>query len=206
MKTPFSARACWWQPASAKDGDLCTTAETCKNGTCAGKPRVCDDGEVCTKDSCVADEGCVNVATDAKCNDGDACTDQDACVDAGTCANGYCAMGGPAGFDLRFGFSGVDLINDATVAGSGWALVGHRVGEGGLDGWFMRVDLAGAVLAEKILAGSGSDSLRGIANGPNDTFILVGGRVVVSASAGASALGHPMWQVQRTTAGVGVCK
>ncbi len=47
------------------DGDICTISDTCgatgtaQAGKCAGKPKVCDDKDPCTKDTCDPKKGCV---------------------------------------------------------------------------------------------------------------------------------------------------
>ncbi|MEA2697293.1 MAG: hypothetical protein QOI66_1564 [Myxococcales bacterium] len=42
------------------DGDPCTDPDTCHAGKCRpGPPKVCDDGNICTTDSCVVDKGCL---------------------------------------------------------------------------------------------------------------------------------------------------
>ncbi|MCB9738295.1 MAG: DUF4215 domain-containing protein [Deltaproteobacteria bacterium] len=68
------------------DGTACTDADACKGTTCvAGKKLECDDGSVCTNDSCHPKSGCVHENIDgSKCDDGDACTKSDLCV-AGKC-------------------------------------------------------------------------------------------------------------------------
>ena len=81
-------QGCCTSDADCDDGDACNGVETCDvaNQTCqAGTPVVCNDGDVCTTDTCdhatglcsfppVA--GCCNV--DADCDDQDLCT-TDAC-------------------------------------------------------------------------------------------------------------------------------
>ncbi len=52
------------------------------------KPVGCDDGRVCTDDTCDSGAGCQHTFNTAPCNDADACTRDD------TCANGVC-IGGP---------------------------------------------------------------------------------------------------------------
>jgi len=47
----------------------------------------CDDGNVCTDDSCNEESGCVFVANLESCEDGDACTENDVCV------QGWCTSG-----------------------------------------------------------------------------------------------------------------
>jgi len=69
------------------DDDACTTADHCQAGTCTGgPPLVCDDGNVCTMDSCDPDDGCMAepVQDGAGCDDGNACTLTDTCL-AGAC-------------------------------------------------------------------------------------------------------------------------
>jgi hypothetical protein len=49
---------------SCADGDPCNGAEICGNGTClAGTPLACDDGDLCTADTCDVVAGCVHDAT-----------------------------------------------------------------------------------------------------------------------------------------------
>ncbi|MSQ81575.1 MAG: hypothetical protein EXR77_01490 [Myxococcales bacterium] len=65
------------------DNDGCTGKDVCKNGTCAGPPLKCDDGNPCTIDACDGQGGCKNIVIDGKdCNDGDACTIGDVCKTA----------------------------------------------------------------------------------------------------------------------------
>ncbi len=68
------------------DAIACTTGESCLLGTCLGTPADCDDGNPCTDDSCVEEQGgCVNIPNAFPCDDGDACTSVDLCSD-GTCS------------------------------------------------------------------------------------------------------------------------
>ena len=63
-----------------EDGDLCTVGDECVNGECiTGVDLVCDDENVCTKDSCVDGE-CTFTGMPFDCDDGDACTLGDSCV------------------------------------------------------------------------------------------------------------------------------
>src|SRR5207302_7564993 len=72
------------------DGNSCTTSDVCSGGHCAGgAPPSCDDGNVCTDDTCSPSTGCVHTNNTAPCTDGNACTTND------TCSHGSCA-GGPA--------------------------------------------------------------------------------------------------------------
>jgi hypothetical protein len=47
----------------------------------------CDDGNVCTDDSCTPETGCVHTANSKPCDDGNACTTGDVCAD-GSCTSG----------------------------------------------------------------------------------------------------------------------
>jgi hypothetical protein len=71
------------------DGDACTIGDTCIEGVCSpGVPQNCNDGNLCTDDTCEPDTGCVYADNTAPCNDGDFCTAND------TCADGACVAGG----------------------------------------------------------------------------------------------------------------
>jgi hypothetical protein len=92
--------ACEPQPAneggSCEDGDLCNGAETCQSGTCtAGTPPNCDDGNICTADSCDPALGCQNTPV----ADGISCSDGDVCNGAETCQSGACSPGTPLNCD-----------------------------------------------------------------------------------------------------------
>jgi hypothetical protein len=72
------------------DGSVCTEKDTCSNGKCiAGKSIVCDDNNVCTKDSCDPVAGCKYDNDDGKgCNADDTlCTPNDLCK-SGACVAG----------------------------------------------------------------------------------------------------------------------
>ncbi len=69
------------------DGDVCTEADACLAGKCAGKKKNCDDKNACTSDVCDPKKGCINTPTTAKCDDGVECTVGDACS-AGKCVPG----------------------------------------------------------------------------------------------------------------------
>ena len=74
------------QPCNA-DGSLCTANDKCEGGKCQpGAALVCDDGNACTDDTCVAATGCVVTLGDGKgCDDGNTCTEADKCS-LGKCA------------------------------------------------------------------------------------------------------------------------
>ena len=83
--------------APCDDGDLCTLGDRCTEvGLPAGvsgrrclptDPVECDDGNVCTDDTCLPAVGCLNVANLAACEDDNPCTTGDRCS-AGRCRPG----------------------------------------------------------------------------------------------------------------------
>ncbi len=79
---------------SCSDGNLCNGTETCQSGACTpGTALNCDDGKVCTTDTCNAATGCVHTNNTLLCNDGNACTTGD------TCSTGLCVGGPPLNCD-----------------------------------------------------------------------------------------------------------
>ncbi|MBM4396514.1 MAG: hypothetical protein FJ087_12600 [Deltaproteobacteria bacterium] len=91
--TPLDGTPC-------QDGNACTDNDRCASGTClGGTAKVCDDGKVCTANTCDPATGCVFAPlTGGECDDGDACTRPDTCQ-AGVCAAGplVCCAGKPDG-------------------------------------------------------------------------------------------------------------
>jgi hypothetical protein len=67
------------------DGDACTSDTCLANGQCGHAPVNCDDGNACTTDLCQQATGCLNVPAQgpcpASCDDGNACTSADTCTD-----------------------------------------------------------------------------------------------------------------------------
>ena len=60
----------------------------CLDGVCTdGAAVTCDDGNVCTDDSCDEVLGCQNTANVDSCDDGNACTENDVCT-GGACTSG----------------------------------------------------------------------------------------------------------------------
>ncbi|GMV43166.1 MAG: hypothetical protein AMXMBFR64_48820 [Myxococcales bacterium] len=71
------------------DNNQCTQTDVCQSGNCVGSnPKVCDDGKVCTTDSCDAATGCKFVNNTNACDDGNPCTTTD------VCSNGVCVGSG----------------------------------------------------------------------------------------------------------------
>ncbi len=82
---------CQNQPiaGACSDGDACTTSDECVNGACEPGPQVdCDDGNVCTDDSCGPGGVCAHAPNAGGCDDGNECTVGD------HCEGGVCALGG----------------------------------------------------------------------------------------------------------------
>ena len=82
------------------DGSACSQADTCVGGGCVGTPANCNDGNLCTNDSCNPKTGCVNTANTLACNDGNACTINDicggsVCAGTGVSASALCDDGNP---------------------------------------------------------------------------------------------------------------
>ena len=77
------------------NNDVCDGIETCDVilDCQPGTALTCDDGNICTDDSCDAIAGCLNVNNTAPCDDGDACTTAD------TCSAGACVGGAPPNCD-----------------------------------------------------------------------------------------------------------
>ncbi len=71
------------------DKNPCTSTDSCQLGQCAaGTPVNCDDGNLCTHDSCDGKTGtCVHANNSAPCSDGNACSEGDVCAQ-GSCASG----------------------------------------------------------------------------------------------------------------------
>jgi len=69
---------------SCDDNDGCTISDTCAADlSCEGTPKECEDGDVCTNDSCLGGL-CTFIFNNAPCDDGNACTSADMCDD-GSC-------------------------------------------------------------------------------------------------------------------------
>jgi hypothetical protein len=67
------------------DDNACTANDICGGGVCAGPdPVVCNDGNLCTDDSCSSISGCVFADNEAGCDDKDLCTPIDKCT-GGVC-------------------------------------------------------------------------------------------------------------------------
>ena len=74
------------QGAACTTGDKCQVGQTCDpEGKCSGgNEKDCDDGNVCTDDSCQPASGCAHWLNHAACNDDVSCTTPDLCT-GGVC-------------------------------------------------------------------------------------------------------------------------
>ena len=77
------------------DGDACTLNDSCKGTTCAPGPvKSCDDGSICTANSCDKASGaCAAKPLDVLCDDGSACTTGDKCGADGKTGQHGCLPG-----------------------------------------------------------------------------------------------------------------
>ncbi len=110
---------CAGTPVTCADPDPCDGVETCDPGTggcIVGPPPTCDDGNVCTDESCVSGVGCVYSNNSAPCDDGEPCTTGDVCI-AGACTgmSTFCDDGNAC--------NGVETCN----AGTGLCVAGTPV-------------------------------------------------------------------------------
>ena len=78
--------------SSCDDGNLCTSDSCGSDGQCVHSPVSCEDGIVCTLDVCDPAVGCLRLANEGlACNDGNDCTSADVC--AGTECQGRAIAG-----------------------------------------------------------------------------------------------------------------
>ena len=85
-KTGDCSKAAKKDGAPCDDQNPCSVGDTCSSGKCkAGKPKSCDDKNMCTADSCIKGQ-CVNKPlTGNECLDGNQCTLNDKCSSLGKC-------------------------------------------------------------------------------------------------------------------------
>jgi hypothetical protein len=94
------------------DGSKCTDADKCTLGAggqlqCTGTPLVCDDGNVCTLDTCAEETGC----SFSPKSDGTACGGVEKCGGQGKCQGGICQWSQGQGCD-----DGVACTTDTCLA------------------------------------------------------------------------------------------
>jgi hypothetical protein len=90
---------------ACEDGDYCTLDDVCFAGECAPGTdvRLCDDYNLCTKDSCDPQMGCLYIP-----DDGGPCLDADLCTENDYCQSGICMPGEAITCD-----DGSDCTNDS---------------------------------------------------------------------------------------------
>ena len=102
---------------TCSDGSACTTNDTCSGGTCVGGAAPnCDDGNVCTDDTCNPATGCTHTNNIAPCSDGNACNGTGSCL-AGVCQAGtalVCNDNNPCTDDTCAPTTGCVYTNDNT--------------------------------------------------------------------------------------------
>ena len=89
-ESPDVAAGCVTAAECPNSTDLCQIPICKPDGSCGSKTKKCDDGNVCTDDSCNPGSGCVFANVLSSCEDGNVCTLGDAC------AGGVCQAGGEA--------------------------------------------------------------------------------------------------------------
>ena len=74
---------------ACSDANFCTEGDTCSGGACIpGKLASCEDGNVCTLNSCDPSSGCVVKYVTAACDDANPCTENDVCA-GGSCTGSF---------------------------------------------------------------------------------------------------------------------
>lgn len=74
---------CLFEPQDGNecsDGNNCTWPDFCVDGQCFGDTIDCQDGNPCTKNTCLPAVGCQMEELEGPCEDGDLCTGGDTCV------------------------------------------------------------------------------------------------------------------------------
>lgn len=104
--------------ASCSDGNLCTTSDTCQQGTCvAGNAVGVEDGNPCTSDSCDAATGLVDhqpVALGTSCDNATVCDGRETCNAHGDCEATAAPIvddGNPCTTDSCDAIAGVHHVN-----------------------------------------------------------------------------------------------
>lgn len=120
--------------AECDDGVFCNGAETCGAAGCEpGTPPVCDDGVVCTADTCdSATDACVSAPVDAMCDDGMVCNGVEVCDVASGCAPGTavdCGDGVACTTDTCAEPTGTCTNVGADVDGDGYVAFGCLAGD-----------------------------------------------------------------------------
>ena len=90
-----NAIGCVFAPMSnypCDDQNACTAGDVCVNGVCtAGRPVTCNDGNVCTTNTCSPTAGCSATPNTLSCDDGSNCTQGDLCSQGACVGTSSCA-------------------------------------------------------------------------------------------------------------------
>ncbi len=78
------------------DGNSCTHTDRCAKGKCVGKNKTCNDGNVCTVESCNKSTGLCQFAP---AKEGTKCSDNSKCTVNETCKGGTCSVSQPKNCD-----------------------------------------------------------------------------------------------------------
>ncbi|MBR58503.1 MAG: hypothetical protein CMH54_10840 [Myxococcales bacterium] len=104
------------------DRNECTAVDQCGGGSCVGMESVdCNDGNLCTTDSCDPELGCIQTDNNELCSDGDACSLHDVCL-AGSCVPGDplpCDDGNPCTDDFCDSTTGCVHLGNTDVCDDG---------------------------------------------------------------------------------------
>ena len=163
------------------DGSACTVGDVCKAGNCAkGPPLSCDDGSVCTTDTCDPQKGCKFTPT----------AGGQPCGVGKTCIGGVCKAAcltwdvsalGPDG-DRSY------LFGVAAKPGGGAVGVGRARVSKKYQGWAWMVDAEGITTANLVVSPGGYQSwFNGAAPGPAGTVYGVGEARTTTSSSSAGA-------------------
>jgi MYXO-CTERM domain-containing protein len=110
---------------SCDDATVCNGHEVCSGTSCAaGTPLNCNDGKVCTVDSCDPQDGCANVPKEAgtSCDDGNVCNGVSICDGGTTCKPGTaldCDDGNPCTTDSCDAVTGCKNVNNTVDCSDG---------------------------------------------------------------------------------------
>ncbi|MBM4344286.1 MAG: hypothetical protein FJ100_13030 [Deltaproteobacteria bacterium] len=160
--------------AACSDNNPCTAADTCDKGKClAGPPAVCDDGNVCTTDSCDKTKGCGTApATGVACNAG-------ACTLGDGCQNGACVSGQKGKlFEAKFGLPGASItwVTDVAAYQDGSiGVVGYTKGSD-FDAFAAKYDATGKELWKSVVPGTANDELHAAVVAPDQSLVAAGVR------------------------------
>lgn len=113
--------------AACSDEDACTQGDLCESGECLPGVLVdCADGNECTDEECMADQGCVYTFNSGDCDDLNACTESDYCKSGKCLAGGLvdCGDGNVCTTDKCNVETGCYHVNNAALCDDGNACTG----------------------------------------------------------------------------------